>query len=89
VRSLVSTFSNVNQVRFHAADGTGYRFLVDRVLELDPVNPLLAARLLKPLVRWRRFDPERQTRMRAELERVLGRSELSSDVFEVVSKALA
>ncbi|MFE8033999.1 aminopeptidase N, partial [Thiohalocapsa marina] len=48
VRALVSTFSNVNQVRFHAADGAGYRFLVDRVLELDPVNPLLAARLLKP-----------------------------------------
>ena len=89
VRALVSTFSNVNQVRFHAADGAGYRFLVDRVLELDPVNPLLAARRLQPLVRGRRFDPERQTLMRAELERVLGRSELSSDVFEVVSKALA
>jgi aminopeptidase N len=89
VRALVSTFSNVNPVRFHAADGAGYRFLVDRVLELDPVNPLLAARLLKPLVRWRRFDPERQALMRAELERVLGRGELSSDVFEVVSKALA
>ena len=89
VRSLVSTFSNVNQVCFHATDGAGYRFLVDRVLELDPVNPLLAARLLKPLVRWRRFDPGRQALMRAELERVLGRGELSSDVFEVVSKALA
>ncbi|BCU06929.1 aminopeptidase N [Allochromatium tepidum] len=89
VRALVSTFSNVNQVRFHAADGAGYHFLVDRVLELDPVNPLLAARLLKPLVRWRRFDPERQTLMRAELERVLGGRDLSSDVFEVVSKALA
>jgi len=89
VRALVSTFSNVNQVRFHAADGAGYRFLVDRVLELDPVNPLLAARLLKPLVRWRRFDPQRQSLMRAELERVLGARELSSDVFEVVSKAVA
>ncbi|MGQ9831149.1 MAG: aminopeptidase N [Thermochromatium sp.] len=89
VRALVCTFSNVNQVCFHAADGSGYRFLVDQVLELDPINPLLAARLLKPLARWRRFDPQRQSLMRAELERVLGRSELSSDVFEVVSKALA
>ncbi|MTW20125.1 aminopeptidase N [Allochromatium palmeri] len=89
VRSLVSTFSNLNQVRFHAADGAGYRFLVGQVLELDPANPQLAARLLKPLVRWRRFDPERQRLMRTELERVLGSGELSSDVFEVVSKALA
>ncbi|SDY37993.1 aminopeptidase N [Allochromatium warmingii] len=89
VRSLVSTFSNVNQVRFHAADGAGYRLLVNQVLELDPINPLLAARLLKPLLRWRRFDLARQALMRGELERVLGCGTLSADAFEVVSKALA
>ena len=88
VRSLVGAFCSANQVRFHAADGGGYRFLADRVLELDPLNPQIAARLLKSMVRWRRFDPGRQSLMRAEIARIAGREELSRDVFEVASKAL-
>ncbi|QGU33018.1 aminopeptidase N [Thermochromatium tepidum] len=89
VRALVGTFAKTNQVCFHAVDGSGYRFLVDQVLELDPINPVLAAQLLKPFERWRRFDAGRQALMRTELERILGREGLSSDVFEVASKALA
>ncbi len=88
VRSLVSAFCNLNQVRFHAADGAGYRFLADRVLELDPLNPLIASRLVKSLIRWRRFDPGRQALMRAEIARILEREDISKDVFEVASKAL-
>ncbi|MBK1716877.1 aminopeptidase N [Thiocystis violacea] len=88
VRSLIGAFCNANQVRFHAPDGAGYRFLADRVLELDPLNPQIAARLLKAMIRWRRFDPERQALMRGEIRRVLDSSELSTDVFEVASKAL-
>jgi aminopeptidase N len=88
VRSLVGAFCTANQVRFHALDGGGYRFLADRVLELDPLNPQIASRLLKAMIRWRRFDPGRQALMRAEIERILGSEELSKDAFEVASKAL-
>lgn len=88
VRALVGAFCQGNQVRFHAADGAGYRFLTDRVLELDPINPQIAARLLKSMTRWRRFDTGRQALMRAELGRVLAVEELSRDAFEVISKAL-
>ncbi|MBK1723166.1 aminopeptidase N [Thiocystis violacea] len=88
VRSLVGAFCNANQVRFHARDGRGYRFLADRVLELDPLNPQIASRLLRSMLRWRRFDPERQTLMRAQIARILSAAELSADVFEVASKAL-
>ena len=88
VRSLIGAFCSGNPVRFHAADGAGYRFLADRVLELDPLNPQIAARLLKAMIRWRRFDPQRQERMRTELGRVLAAEDLSSDVYEVASKAL-
>ncbi len=88
VRSLLGAFCSANQVRFHAADGSGYRFLADRVLELDPLNPQVASRLLKAMIRWRRFDPERQWLMRTEIERVLASEELSKDVYEVASKAL-
>jgi aminopeptidase N len=88
VRSLIGAFATANPVRFHAADGGGYRFLVDRVLELDPANPQIAARLLRALARWRRYDPGRQGLMRGELERVAGMSGLSNDVYEIAAKSL-
>jgi aminopeptidase N len=89
VRALIGAFAHGNAVRFHAASGEGYAFLADRVIELDPLNPQVAARMLAPMSRWRRFDPARQSLMRAQLERVLAREGLSKDVFEVASKSLA
>jgi aminopeptidase N len=88
VRSLIGAFCAGNPVRFHARDGGGYRFLADRVLELDPVNPQIAARLLGPLVRWRRYDLGRQQLMRGEMERILAAPELSKNVYEIAAKAL-
>jgi len=88
-RSLVWVFSQANQVRFHAADGSGYRFFSDQILRLIPVNPQVSARLLAPLTRWRRFDPARQALMLAELRRIKALPDLPRDVFEVVEKSLA
>ncbi len=88
LRSLVGAFCTGNPARFHAGDGAGYRFLVDRVLELDPLNPQIASRLLQAMARWRRYDAGRQDLMRGQLERILLTEELSKDVYEVVSKTL-
>lgn len=89
VRSLVGAFCMGNQLRFHAADGAGYRFVADRVLELDPVNPQIASRLIQAIARWRRYDTERRGLMRAALERILEVESLSKDVYEMASKSLA
>ena len=89
VRSLIGAFASGNALRFHGPDGAGYRFLADRVLELDPMNPQVAARLASPLGRWRRFDTARQALMRAELKRILAEPKLSKDVYEIASKSLA
>ena len=89
VRALVGAFCNQNTVRFHAADGSGYGYLADWVLRLNATNPQIAARLLTPLTRWRRFDTGRQALMRQALERIREESELSKDVYEVVEKSLA
>jgi aminopeptidase N len=88
VRSLAGAFS-VNQQQFHVKDGSGYRFLADTLLALDPINPQTAAKLLPPLGRWRRFDNGRQALMKAELERILAAPGLSKDLFEQASKSLA
>jgi len=88
VRALVGRFCMGNPVRFHASDGKGYRFLADRVLALDSINPQMAARLVSALSRWKRFDDKRQTLMQDELKRILSETSLSRDVFEIVSKSL-
>jgi aminopeptidase N len=88
VRSLVGSFA-FNQVRFHAADGSGYRFLADMIGRLDPANPQIAARMVSPLGQWRRFDAGRQERMKAELRRIVAVAGLSKNTFEMASKSLA
>ena len=89
VRALMGAFAGQNLINFHAADGSGYRFLADIVIQLNGLNPQIASRQLAPLTRWRKYDSARQALMKAELERIRHSGELSSDVFEVVSKSLA
>ncbi|MFJ4145627.1 aminopeptidase N [Pseudomonas sp. NPDC089734] len=89
VRALIGAFAGQNLINFHAADGSGYRFLADLVIELNGFNPQIASRQLAPLTRWRKYDRARQALMKGELERIRSSGELSSDVFEVVSKSLA
>ncbi|MAY39635.1 aminopeptidase N [Spongiibacter sp.] len=89
VRALIGAFCGQNAVNFHREDGAGYAFLADQVLGLNRRNPQIASRLLGPLSKWRKYLPEVQTKMKAELERILAEPELSSDVYEVVSKSLS
>ncbi|MGV6394728.1 aminopeptidase N [Pseudomonas caspiana] len=89
VRALIGAFAGQNLINFHAADGSGYRFLADLVIQLNGFNPQIASRQLAPLTRWRKYDSARQALMKAELVRIRDSGELSSDVFEVVSKSLA
>jgi aminopeptidase N len=88
VRSLVGAFAQGNPVRFHDLSGAGYVFLADRVIELDALNPQVAARLVSPLSRWRRYDSERQGLMKTQLERIQRQENLSTDVAEIVGKSL-
>ncbi|MFY0991461.1 aminopeptidase N [Halomonas sp. C05BenzN] len=88
VRALIGTFAGQNRVNFHRLDGEGYRLLADVVIELNRLNPEIAARLITPLTRWQRFDETRQDLMKGELERIRA-EELSPNVYEVVEKALA
>jgi aminopeptidase N len=88
VRSLYAAFAMNNPVGFHAVDGSGYDFLTDGILELNAINPQIAARLLTPMREWRRYTPERQEKMKAALERIVAEKDLSPDVFEIASKSL-
>jgi aminopeptidase N len=89
VRALVASFASGNQVRFHEPSGSGYRFLADTIIALDPTNTQIAARLVPPLGQWRRFDPARQALMKHELQRVLDTPDLSKGTFEMASRSIA
>ncbi|MEA2790131.1 MAG: aminopeptidase, partial [Acetobacteraceae bacterium] len=76
IRALVSSFAG-NQVRFHAASGVGYHLYADTIIQLDPHNAQVAARMISPLGQWRRFDADRQALMKRELRRILDLPNLS------------
>ena len=86
-RSLLGEFL-FNTVHFHRADGAGYRFLSEKVLELDAINPQIASRIVSGFNLWKRFDAGRQELMRAELKRILAFEGLSKDVREIASAAI-
>ena len=88
VYALLNTFGN-NHVRFHAADGGGYRLLAGQIAVLDRFNPQVAARLARRFDRWRRFDPRRQTQARSVLDKLRVIDGLSSNVREIVERALS
>ena len=88
LRALYGAFAGQNPVNFHARDGAGYRFLADRVTRIDRANPQIAARLLAPLTRWRRYDAARRNAMRDALRSIESAESISRDLFEVVTKAL-
>jgi aminopeptidase N len=89
VRSLVGVFASANPRHFHRVDGKGYELVRDIILELDPVNPQVAARLLQAFTRWKRYTEDRQAAMKATLQRIQKQDGLSNDCYEIVSRCLS
>ena len=88
-RSVLHAFANENPMHFHAADGSGYRFVAGKVVELDRLNPQVASRLARAFDRWKKVDAGRQAHSRSALESIRDTVGLSSDVAEVVNRSLA
>ncbi|GAA3902401.1 aminopeptidase N [Gibbsiella dentisursi] len=88
LRALIGAFASANPAAFHAADGSGYQFLVEILSDLNTRNPQVAARLIEPLIRLKRYDASRQGLMRSALEQLKGLENLSGDLYEKITKAL-
>lgn len=88
VRSLVGAFASANPAAFHAKDGSGYKFLVEMLTDLNTRNPQVAARMVEPLIRLKRYDETRQAMMREALEELLTLDKLSGDLYEKITRAL-
>jgi aminopeptidase N len=88
-RSLIFSFCSANPGAFHRSDAAGYVFWSERVLELDAINPQVAARLARALDRWRKLAEPYRSAAHEAIQRVAAKTDLSNDVREVVSRALS
>ena len=88
IRSLIGAFASANPAAFHAKDGSGYQFLVEMLTDLNTRNPQVAARMIEPLIRLKRYDEDRQALMRQALEQLKALDKLSGDLYEKISRAL-
>lgn len=86
-RSLIGSFSR-NVPHFHAEDGSGYRFIADKVIEIDRFNPQVSARLVQAFNLCNKLEPHRKNLVKQELQRIRAQEGLSKDVGEIVGKIL-
>ncbi len=87
VYNLLGGFA-ANMIHFHNITGSGYQFIADQVIAIDPKNPQVAARLVEPLTRWQNYEDKRQQLLRKQLERIKANPGISNDVYELVTKSL-
>ncbi len=88
VRSVLGVFGRINLLGFHRQNGNGYEFLAEQVLKLNKINPQVAARIVAPFTHWKHLDGDRQLLMKQALQTIIESSDLSKDVYEIVSKSL-
>ena len=84
-RSVIGVFAG-NHAGFHQKDGSGYRFLADWLIKLDPLNPQTTARICTAFQTWKRYDKDRQVLIREQLDRIADTDGLSRDVTEMITR---
>ncbi|MDY0123536.1 aminopeptidase N [Sulfurimonas sp.] len=85
VRSLIGVFAR-NYKHFHAKDGYGYKFVADRIIDIDKINPQMASGLAGAFKIYKKMNRTNKKLMKTELERILLEPSLSKNVYEIVSK---
>ena len=88
VRALLGAFAMQNPINFHRKDGIGYEFIANHIIELDELNPQIAARLATAFNRRKKYDVARNALMKRELEKISSSQNISKNLYEVVSRSL-
>ncbi|VAV97349.1 Membrane alanine aminopeptidase N [hydrothermal vent metagenome] len=88
-RAVYGAFAAANLPLFHSRNGQGYQLLVDGILQIDALNPALAARLTGAFESWRQVEPERQKLAKTAIKTILGSPKLSKNTYEIASRQLA
>ena len=84
VHALLGAFVRGNPSGFHRTDGAGYRLLADRLIQLDALNPQLAARIATAFNGWQRLEPTRREAAHAAIAALARQENLSRNLTEIV-----
>ncbi|MBN2816869.1 MAG: aminopeptidase N [Campylobacterales bacterium] len=87
VRSLIGVFAR-NYKYFHSKDGYGYKFVADKIIEIDTINAQMASALCGAFKIYGKMNEQNKALMKLELERILSTQTLSKNSYEIVSKIL-
>ncbi len=88
VRALIGAFASSNMSQFAAADGSGFDLVGRVIVDLDAINPQVAARMAASFKSWRVLEPRRRNLAEKTLKMIVSSKDLSRDTFEIVSKSL-
>jgi aminopeptidase N len=87
VRSLIGVFAR-NYKYFHSKDGYGYKFVADKIIEIDKINAQMASGLAGAFKIYNKMNHENKQLMKRELMRVISTQGLSKNSFEIIDKIL-
>ena len=89
VYALLRSFGQANPARFHAGtDGAAYRFMAEQIVELDAINPQVAARLAGVFNAWNSYAEPYRSGMQEALQHMHNQPKLSPDLYEILYKSL-
>ena len=77
-----------NHAGFHTATGSGYEFVANQIIDLDPRNPQMAAMTSAAFESHSVYDDKRKECMRAQLRRMIAAPRVSRDLGEMVERML-
>lgn len=87
VTSLFQYFASLNCKEFHREDGRCYRYLGEKILEIDRMNPCQAASLCEAFKSYRQMQTKNKEQVRLVLDSILEKkSSLSSNLYEIAYK---
>ena len=86
-RALIGTLA-MSPAAFHNSDGSAYTLVAEQLIALDDLNPQLCARMTTVFETWKRYDPSRQSMMKAALQSIANKPNLSRDTSEMVQRLL-
>jgi aminopeptidase N len=87
-RSLLGSLI-ANSSAFHDSSGAGYEFVAGKVIELDAINPQVAARMANAFLHWRKLVPSQAKLMKQQIEVIVSTPNLSNDLNELMTTSLA
>ena len=87
VRSLIGSFAR-NYKYFHKKDGSGYKFIADKIIEIDKINAQMASGLCGAFKVYDKMNETNKKLMKTQLEKILNTNELSKNSFEICEKIL-